>query len=116
MLGPPDEYTSLQLACGLAVDVHHQPGSPDPNTRERLSEDEEWAALRGRGKSDDEIDEVRLLIKRIAGWMKPIVCMAEDDIEMGLGMGLSRGLITSEQQQEMVATLVRFAQPVTPAA
>ena len=47
--------------------------------------------------------------------MKPIVCMAEDDIELGLGMGISHGLITQVQHDEMVATLIQFAQPNQPA-
>ncbi len=115
MLGNPSEYTNLQLACGLAVEIWFKPDEPNPNTIERLKEDEEWIELKQRGKSDEEIAEARGLIQQIRGWMKPIVCMAEDDIELGLGMGASRGLITQVQQEEMVATLVRFAQPSQPA-
>lgn len=116
MLGSPSEYTNIKLACGLAVEIWFKPDEPNPNTIERLKEDEEWIELRQRGKSDEEIIEARGLIQQIRGWMKPIVCMAEDDIELGLGMGMSRGLICQLQQDEMVATLVRFSQPSQPAA
>ena len=106
MLGSPSEYTNLQLACGLAVKIWFKPDEPNPNTVERLKEDEEWIELNQRGKSDEEITEARGLIQQIRDWMKPIVCMAEDDIELCLDMGVSRGLITQLQQDEMVATLV----------
>lgn len=114
MLGSPKEYRNLQLACGLAVEIWHKPDEPDPNTIKRLKQDEEWVELNQRGKSDEEVIEVRALLQQIKNWMKPIVCMAEDDIELGLEMGVSRSLITSEQQKEMVAVLVRFAQPPQP--
>ena len=82
MLFKASQYTSWMLACQLAIEPLKPEWVNDPKF---VRENQEIKAeLRSRGISEEEIEQMRAFAKRVADWLKPVVCMAEDDLEMGI--------------------------------
>ena len=105
MLFEASQYTSWMLACQLAVG----PLKPEQaNALKFVRENREIEAeLRRRGIPDDEIEQMRVFAKRIMDWLEPVVCMGADDLEMGVRLQFSKGLIDKEERDRMLAMVGR---------
>ena len=106
MLFQAGQHTSWMLACQLAI----EPLKPEwVNEPKFVREKQEIKAeLRSRGISDEEVEQMRSFAKRVAGWLESVVCMAEDDLEMGIQLRFSKGLIDKEERERMFATVARY--------
>ena len=106
MLFQASQYTSWMLACQLAI----EPLRPEyENEPKFVRENQEIKAeLQSRGISDDEIEQMRGCAKQVADWLKPIVCMAEDDLAMGIRLQFSHGLIDKEERDRLLAMVARY--------
>ncbi len=51
---------------------------------------------------------MRAFAKQVADWLKPVVCTAEDDLEMGIQLLFSEGLIDKEERERMLALVARY--------
>jgi hypothetical protein len=55
-----------------------------------------------------EIEEMRLFAKKLAAWLNPIICMAADDLEFGITRHFSNGLISEDEQNQMLRVVERY--------
>src|SRR5918998_4712536 len=106
MLFKASQYTSWMLACQLAIEPLKPEWVNEPKFVRQNQEIE--AELRNRGISDEEAEQMRAFAKRIADWLKQVVCMAEDDLEMGIQLQFSKGLIDKEERERMLAIVARY--------